>query len=317
MSTRQNYWGKKINDNNLFFTLSAYYLLKDTSLSIVSEIENAVEENLSDYKNKYGGPTYNFWRTLPYEQFPGSRLFSKMKHFWIPDDLDCSSLSYLFHNTHEIKEFRSSIQEYVAKSPHLVAELEMIGGFYSTWFGRKMPVELDVCVLCNFLSLIRESNLELNRSDVISYSILEEVIRTEYWLEFPFELSPNYQKCSIIAFHLSRFVRFYEDDLGESVVSKFKLTLKEQLIKKTAFNDILMLSLACLELKIDPGILQLSNSDSLENFLNGFAFFRAPMLSNSRNEILKKMAQNNMFNLSFMCRGFNAAVVLKIKHDLR
>ena len=79
LSSRGEGWQKRVNDNNLFFTLSASFLFYGASSPIRTLIDNSILKELKSYKNKDGKATYNFWRTNPYEQFPTNFFLSRIK----------------------------------------------------------------------------------------------------------------------------------------------------------------------------------------------------------------------------------------------
>ncbi len=315
-SQRGSFFGGFHLDNNLFFTLSAYFLLKNSFVDVKLDLENCIHSNLHFYANKYGRNTYNFWKTNPDEQFPNSRLVSRIKHFWIPDDLDCTALSYFFRTRDDLDLFRESIHRFIVHSERCVGGVTIPKGYYSTWFGENMPDELDVCVLSNYLVLLDDSKVELLPADHRCREVLTQVLKTDIWLSDPFEISPNYQTIPIIAFHLSRFLASYGSTLEKELNDRFMLKLKELLSQSSDDQDRIMLGLSLLLLGDHSFNAAELTSETIERFINEFSFFKAPMLASSRNAYLRSKAKKKRWNLPFVCKGFNASILLKIMSDL-
>ncbi len=305
LSKRGNSLSK--NDNNLFFTLSAFHLITDDHPELRETIESNVSKNLDSYKNKDGRLTYNFWRTKPYEQFPNSVILSKLKHFWIPDDLDCTALSCFFQSREDVLALQRFLVDYktVARKTYDKKSYEFSG--YSTWLGNKMSLEVDVCVISNYLFLLSSKKIELNKTETSMLLFLEKMIIDSVWITSPFQVSPNYQKSHIIGWHLSRISNLYSLQVKSKLISD----LKKEENRAESFEYEVFTDLALHELSQPPMFDPLNGQKKNDFFIDNFTFFRASFLTNSKYLMIKSFAHLNMFNRSFICKGFNASIILK------
>ena len=304
-SRGRNYY-RKSRDNNLFFTLSASILFQDKS-SISSTIEEAVLKNLQAYKNKYGKATYNFWRTKPYQQFPNSFFLSRIRHFWIPDDLDCTALSYFFHSLKDGEVLQRELEKYLTNAEINYGNKRIAFSGYGTWLGEKMPLEVDACVISNYLYFHHSKSLKRSHKEEGLFKFLWQIVEEGLWLSHPFKVSPNYQKAHIIIWHISRCLKY--DGLANSV--KFNSYLEEYSRKVKSFEEKLFIDLTYQELGIEPPFSKEYTLEEIEKFRDNFSFFSASLLTNSRSKVLKRLAHLSLFNIPFVCKGFNLALLLK------
>lgn len=295
---------KRRIDTNLFFTLSSALLLKDSEVILASELHDIVTRNLESYRNKYQRPTYNFWRTNPYEQFPNSSLLSRIPHFWIPDDLDCTALSYFFKNEEELFELREFINEHYFLS-NLKWNGKHLSGF-STWLGDKMPIEIDICVLSNYLFLLYAKKATLTPEEqALEYSMIQ-IVKFEDFKNESFKWSPNYQRCSIIYWHLSRWVK------NHPVLSADLFQTLYQLLQNTTeFADRIWLELSLSELNSEYRPDNLKDSKCVDRLISSQPFFYASLTTNAKTSWIRKTGHLRVFNIPFCSQAFNASVLLK------
>lgn len=205
-------------DDNIFFTGLIIWTLKGikeqlsaNNQAIVNALTEKAVGNYYRYQNKEGRPVYNFWQTQPSRHFPNSRYFSKRKKYIIPDDLDDTSILYLSAT------FSDSLKQAVKK---LMAEnangqkQQIRNTFrrykkvpaYSTWFGKNMPVDFDICVQANGMRFVLDNQLELNQYDSATIWLMKDMLVARRHLKRPHYTSPHYQNTSIILYHLARLV---------------------------------------------------------------------------------------------------------------
>jgi hypothetical protein len=279
---------------------------KEGCSSICELVKSSCLKNLTRYQNKFGRNTFNFWPTKPNSQWPNSRFFKKIKHFWIPDDLDCSSLSYQFFSTSEFLDFRKHILKYTNHA--LRYQPKDTFEYYSTWFGKKMKPEFDVCVCINYLIILREKKAALNYVDKSMLEWIGNAIAI-FKPENSFELSPNYQKSEIILWHFARLFSTYDTRFKEK---KNQLTeiIQNQLKKTSAFNKKIWLYFSLKEIGVKPTV---SFSEyELNGFIKTAPYFYAPMLY-SWTFLPKSLRMSKLFNVEFYSKSFNALLVLKYK----
>lgn len=171
------------NDPNVFFTgLIVHTLKKYEKLCTPFQqrmIQQIVQDGLSSvglFKNKSGRDTYNFWRTDTPQIFPNAgwlNTFDKSQS--LPDDFDDTVIllwaqevsmerASAIHDTMQL--FANTKGKTVQNT---LTAFETLPA-YSTWFGKKMPIDFDMAVLCNVLSFVNAYDLPWTRSDSASYN---------------------------------------------------------------------------------------------------------------------------------------------------
>jgi hypothetical protein len=114
------------------------------------------------FKNRQGRDTYNFWRTDTPQIFPNAgwlNTFDKSQS--LPDDLDDTVIllwaeeasrerAALVHDTMQL--FANTKGKTVKNSLPAFKKLPA----YSTWFGKKMPIDFDMAVLCNVYNSLQQ-----------------------------------------------------------------------------------------------------------------------------------------------------------------
>ncbi len=292
-------------DENLFFTLIAYEVIKSSKYDdLTSEFYKKISENLVYYKNKDGGSTYNFWRTQPNTQWPNSHFIGRFKHFWIPDDLDCTALSYQFHSSTDFDNLRTHMQSFTNHA--LDAQQKSTTEYYSTWFGVRMKPEFDICVCVNYLLILKEKELQFNQVDQNLLKLLENIVCNFNSHNF-FKLSPNYQRKEIVLWHFARLFNAFESRFATHK-NKLLETIEKQVSTSQSLNERVWLKLTMLELKEDS---ELDFSlDELKEFMNSNDYFYAPMLY-SWTFLPDVLRTSKFFNVKFYSKAFNAILILR------
>ncbi|MGH2644726.1 MAG: hypothetical protein ACRDE2_12305, partial [Chitinophagaceae bacterium] len=151
-------------DNDVFFTGLIAFTLKElkpdlapSQRIICDTIIQRATRSYVHFKNVHDLPTFNFWRSEPPLVFPHSWFlnhFNNTKN--LPDDLDDTSIFWLSMNPSDslvrlIKELMGlHANDETMKIRNTYKKYRRYPA-YSTWFGKKMPVDFDFCVLCNVL----------------------------------------------------------------------------------------------------------------------------------------------------------------------
>ena len=160
------------NDPNVFFTGLIVLTLKKYEKQCTpyqqGMIQQIVKDGLSSvglFKNKSGRDTYNFWRTDTPQIFPNAgwlNIFDKSQS--LPDDFDDTVILLWAQEAsrERAKVVHDSMQLYANTKVKTVKNT--LAPFknspaYSTWFGKKMPIDFDMAVLCNVLSFANASLL--------------------------------------------------------------------------------------------------------------------------------------------------------------
>lgn len=311
----------KREDDNLFFTASVVHILQELS-SKMSDIEVGIADGIIEsarptyslFRNKDGPDTYNFWQTRPSRHFPNGRLMHRSEHFQIPDDVDDTSLVFLTENATE--ERVGKLRE---KLPHH-ANLAYKKAFnplpkyqdlkiYSTFFGKKMYIEFDICVLSNLMRLIlKHFKDELNEYDKDTLHFITEVIVNDEHIDLPFYSAPNYPTTILILYHVTRLIAYLPKEYAEKIESKVINDLKKLIENTTGMNRILLES-SLLKLGQSPSSTQQDTAKLTSD--KDFFFFHAGMITAFENTLAQRLANRSFFHLRYRCEALNWALLLE------
>lgn len=215
-SQRENvFLGYRRPDDNIFATASTVFILNEL-VDFFPEDEKAIVDKITQnarkayplYLNKDGLATYNFWKTRPSDHFPNGYLFYRFRHFKLPDDIDDTALIYLTtqRTTDEIAWLKEKLKRHANPQTKV----------YSTWFGEKMPIEHDVCALCNLMCLLLKSRLPLNQYDVATINYLFACVESNDFVKKPFQTARHYGTFPLIAYHYARFCSYFTEYMNIS-----------------------------------------------------------------------------------------------------
>lgn len=229
-------------DDNIFFSASTLFILMQNQHLLqprqkerVNTIRKKIIQNYPAYCQKELNYTCNFWVPLPNEHFPNS-LFSRFKKFSIPDDFDDTSLLLAtgdFSHQEAVNAAKTMENHVNHKKFTIQSTFKKYRSFeaYSTWFGKNMPIDFDVCVHANVLSFKLEKQLELTPTDTATYQLIEAILTNGDHKKHPEIVAPHYQNTAIILYHLARLCRIDSTD--------FTATLRPILINelRTAYQQ--------------------------------------------------------------------------------
>ncbi len=183
--------GRLKDDDNIFFTglvvlslRSVYpYLDKPSQAGCDSIFKNA-EKVYALFQNNKGRPTYNFWKTSPPRIFPNAGWLNILNRTQsLPDDMDDTVILLMAMNSpdsiakqvHHIMQGYTNTNNYKYKTNFSAFKHEPA---YSTWFGKKVPAQLDVCVLTNILYMLHHYEIPYTKADSASLRVIcQERIR--------------------------------------------------------------------------------------------------------------------------------------------
>jgi len=213
-------------DDNVFFTACIADMLQ-RSQHLMSDAERSVADGICAqavaayplYRNKDGLDTYNYWRTRPSGHFPNGRFMHRFDHFRIPDDIDDTALVYLTegaskerilwlreklksHANLAYRQARNTFPEY--------RDLKV----YSSFIGKNMYIDFDVCVLSNLMRLFLPAlEKDLNAYDRDSLFFIADVVRKGRHRTDPYLSAPQYASSHLILYHLSRLLPLLPEDM--------------------------------------------------------------------------------------------------------
>ncbi|MFY8005470.1 MAG: hypothetical protein ACOVNR_11510, partial [Chitinophagaceae bacterium] len=166
-------------DENIYFTgLIAFSLrnlypeLTKQQQVLADSIFAKMERIAPKYANRKGRNTYNYWPTDTLRIFPNSGWINFLfdKKMAIADDLDDTAIMLLALNAPDsvVASVHKLMQQYKNKPETPVKNTLNTYkkyGAYSIWFGKRMMVEFDVCVMSNILYLVKQHNLPFSETD--------------------------------------------------------------------------------------------------------------------------------------------------------
>jgi hypothetical protein len=184
---------------------------------------------------------------------------------------------------------------------------------YSTWFGKKMPIEFDVPVLTNVLYFVQHYQLKWTKADSASLQLICKVIEDKKYLTAPSGVSPQYYRNTIILYHLSRLMNI--KIIPELEIHKLELidNTKKLLNVSTSFLDKIILSTALMRWGVEPPIVKLQSNQSFFEIIDdpNFVFFM-----NNMSSILPKKTKDIVDLLSIgkfrnYCEAYNICLLLE------
>lgn len=299
-------------DTNIFYTATIVFVLNQVkakvsvkSQKIIEEITAKAVKNYSDFQNKDGLKTYNFWKTKPSKHFPNGHIFYRYDHFRIPDDIDDTSLIYLTlpHSKEDVLWLKEKVKLHT-NSP------ASNGGVYSTWFGKNMPIEHDVCALCNLMYLFKKHELPHNEYDEAVYGFLKKVILEEKFINDAFEIAHNYATTPLIIYHYARLLGDFE--IPQLEVCREKLIdATKQLLLNQKLDKMNRLVLETSLLKLDKNEKFTGKQLPIANNQSSFTYFIAGLLSSYRTPILYFFAPFKITQMEWQCEAHELALIVE------
>lgn len=308
------YFKHRRPDNNVFFTASILYILRQLRDSLGTVYQQRIDEILIK-ADKVDEPycvdgICNFWQKKPHAHFPSSNWLHKFSHFKLPDDIDTSAMVAMGLNAD--RQTASYIAEKAplhandvnSKVKNTLKSLEGLSA-YSTWFGRHMPIEFDVCVLTNFLVFKHVYDLPKNKHDADTLELINRVVQGRYYLTKPFRVAPEYPDPCIILYHLARFCAISGYKGLKTILTEDALRLHE---KASGMYKVL-LEIALV--KLGESLSQPMNIAEYPDHKVEFQWFTAGFLSVYSHKLLKSLAPHPVFHMKFNCEAFNLALLLE------
>ncbi len=308
-------------DNNIFATASAVFILNEikeklspVEQKIVEEITQKSQSAYPFYQNKDGLATYNFWKTQPSRHFPNGKVLNKLKHFKLPDDIDDTALVYLTkpHSTEQNLWLKEKLTQ------HTQLKNEPKRYVYSTWFGENMPIEQDVCALCNLMYWVFKNKLEINEYDEATLGFLNEKIVSGDFKNAPFQAARHYATTPLILYHYARLIHQFKipqlADCKDIILHEARHLLEQKCLP---MEEIL---LSTILLKLAPeneALKRISfpkkplKDDSFYSFIGAFA---APYSGNSQqssSSLIQKIAAHPIMRFNWKCEAHELALQLE------
>jgi hypothetical protein len=312
------------NDPNVFFTGLIVHTLKKYQKQCTPYqqglIQQIVKDGLSSvglFKNKSGRDTYNFWRTDTPQIFPNAgwlNTFDKSQS--LPDDFDDTVIllwaqeasrerAKVVHDTMELYANTKvkTVKNTLTPFKNLPA--------YSTWFGKKMPIDFDMAVLCNVLSFVNAYDLQWTASDSASLQLITTAIDNKWHLNKADFIAPHYAKPAVIMYHIARLLTAGNQQNIETLIA-----LKPTLLKQT--DSLLTISKDPLEAillntarvhfgGIPNDVFQTLDQAAIEQ--SKYPFFIANMASMLPSPIKRPLSKLAFAKFEYRCPAYNLALL--------
>jgi hypothetical protein len=316
----------RVADDSIFFTAATVYTLQGVrdDLSprgrhLVDEITRRAVALYPRYLNKQGQKMYNFWQVHPEDRFfPNGALLSRFRHFRLPEDVDTTAYVYLTHRHADddarwLKQrlgldanlSRRRIRHTRPAYRHLRA--------YSTWLGEaNMPLDFDVCALCNLLLMVLAYDLDLNAHDADTLRFITSVLQSDEAFDHPFQVAPWYADTAIILYHIARLSSAC--GLPELAACREQLVaaLHRGLRQAPSFFERILLSTSLLRLG-EPAAVT-AYPDTFDREAGRFSFFVGSLLTAVDAPLTWALASYDLFHFRYRCRAH--ALALLLEHEV-
>ncbi len=312
-------------DPNPFYTGLVAMTLRDLRPMLTAEqaviadriILNAAP-SLKLYKNKKR-ETYNFWAAGERKIFPNSgwmNWFDKSQS--LPDDMDDTviillalqadnSIAKQVHDTMQL--FANNASKKVNNTYKAYRNI----GAYSTWFGKKMPIDFDICVLSNILYYVQRYELPWTHADSASLELITKVITEKKHLQNAAYVAPHYSRLPVILYHISRLMQVKPIVPLEKLKPQLVKEAEEALAGADSFMDQLILSTALLRWGVLPVVAKSHEGKSIMQMVeeNDFSFFIANMASMLPDPLKQWMSVTGAGKFYYDCPAYNNLLFLE------
>jgi hypothetical protein len=313
-------------DDNAFFTGLICFTLRDLLKDL-----NAVDQKIAlsiieksvpyfdHFKNQKGRNTYNFWSTNPRKIFPNSGWMNLFDHSQsLPDDFDDTVilLMAMDASVSNASEVHDLMQDFVnGKGKEIKNTFDSYKNIpaYSTWFGKKMPVDFDISVLSNVLYFVQQYHLKWTNSDSASLNLIANVIADKKYLESPSSVSPHYNRSPIILYHLSRLMSIQFIPEMEKYKNELIEASRKLLAESPSFIEKTILSTALMKWGFEPPIITIRSGKSMIDMIDdpNFVFFIANMSSMLPNPMKNVAGSLGVGKFNYYCEAYNLCLVLE------
>lgn len=318
--------GYSVEDDSIFPTAVVLYTLQQvrgalsaSSRDTIDAITRKAVANYPKYLNNQGRIMYNFWQNVPEERFlPNSKLLSRFRIFHLPEDIDTTAYIYLTHShaPEDIAWLKERLvldtnghRRHIRNTRPRYRRLRA----YSTWLGdATMPIDFDVCALCNLMLFIFRHDLPLNEHDYDTLRYIASVITSDDHFDHPFDVAPWYGTTTLILYHVVRLMTTF--DVPELAMLKDKLVhdLHRQHERTALFMERLTLSTSLMRLG-EPALVT-HYPDPLEPAFRRYYFFTGSLLTPIDHPLTWALAKRPFLQVRYRCRAH--ALALLLEHEV-
>ena len=313
-------------DVNPFFTGLIAMTLRDikpwldtTQQRIAGRIIDRTIPAYAKFRNRSGRPTYNFWPTDTPAIFPHSGWINHFnKSQALPDDLDDTGIILLAMGAADstVKQVHQLMQSFTNNDAGKVkntfkAYRNM--GAYSTWFGKKMPVDFDICVLSTVLYMMQSYNISWTAADSASLDLIVRILKDRQHLDAASYVAPHYRKLSIILYHLSRLMSVKPIPALEQYKPQLVADAQKELATNQQFLEQILLSTALMRWGVQPPEITLPLNGTLNELAEdeSFSFFIANIASMFPDLLKRWAGASGITRFYYYCPAYNDLLLLE------
>jgi hypothetical protein len=313
-------------DINPFFTglvaLTLQDIKRDLSPAQQQQAEAIISNTLpvySKFENRKRKHTYNFWPVDTPQIFPNAgwlNWFNKSQS--LPDDLDDAVIILMAQQSSEAvaKDVHALMQSFTnndeKKVKNTFDEYKNIGA-YSTWFGKKMPVDFDVCVLANVLYFVQYYNLSWTAADSASLQLIERVIADGRHMREAAYVSPHYATTPNILYHISRLMSLKPIPALEKHKPLLIENARQALLSAETFMDEVIINTSLLRWGVTPPDTRTYEVNNLAELVEDerFSFFIANMASLLPNPLKRWMGNAGLGRFYYYAPAYNNVLLVE------
>lgn len=319
------------NDPNVFFTGLIVLTLKKYQKnctpyqqSIINQIAKDALSQVGLFKNKQGRDTYNFWRTDTSQIFPNAGWLNKFdKSQSLPDDFDDTVIllwaqevsrerATAIHDTMQL--FANTKGKTVKNTLKAFETLPA----YSTWFGKKMPIDFDMAVLCNVLSFVNAYDLPWTLSDSASLQLITTAIQNNWHMRKANFITPHYAKPAVLLYHIARLLNADKQQNMEALMALKPSLLHSAdsllVISKDPLETVLLQSARLQFGGITNNVQAPQTVDAAVIEQSTYPFFIANMASMLPNPVKRPLSKLAFAKFEYRCPAYNLALLWENKH---
>jgi len=325
---RRYAWNKQTEkaDINPFFTALVDFTLQGIERELSPSLQHQIKQIRANCKklypkfaNRNGRPTFNFWPTDTPKIFPNGGWLNWFNATQaLPDDMDDTVIILLAQQSsdsiakrvHQIMAGyangqKKSINNTYTALQHLPA--------YSTWFGNKMPVDFDICVLSNILYFVQQYQLPWQAADSASLEWMVQVIEADKYLSEPDFVSPHYQRTPVILYHLSRLMQAGNIPALKKLQPRLEQAALKAWENSKHVMDATLLHTALMRWGVQiPYEKQMQHQEWQSQITDGaFCFFIANMSSMLPRVFKKTIGSSGAGTFYYSCDAYNYALILE------
>ncbi|GAC1443259.1 MAG: hypothetical protein NVSMB63_12130 [Sediminibacterium sp.] len=313
-------------DINIFFTGLIAFTLRDIESQLTPAQQQTAASIIANtlpvydkFHNRKGRPTYNFWPTDTPMIFPNGGWLNRFdKGHALPDDLDDTAIMLLAlaADTTTVQQAHLVMQEFTnngrKKVKNTFKDYRQIGA-YSTWFGKKMPVDFDVCVLTNVLYMVQTYQLPWTKADSASIYLITKVLQERKHISSAAYVAPHYNRLPVILYHLSRLMTASPIPALEAYRPQLIEDARQALEQSNNFIDKVILSTSLLRWGVAPPVVEIHKVTDLHALVEdeSFSFFIANIASMLPDPLKQWIGEIGGGKFYYFCPAYNNLLVLE------